>query len=130
MNRRTRAFVGIVLACFLLGLFALRWWHPWDRSAPRTNEQSTNDTKSGEVTASSPKAIAPGAADGSVQVELCGYGKTKPIRTTDDYPLEVVRAAEGAFSSAAERLSAQAQPAARAVGLYARLVAAVRRAGD
>lgn len=130
MNRRTPAFVGIVLACFLLGLFALRWWHPWDRSAPRTNEQSTNDTKSGDVTASSPNAIAPGAADGSVQVELCGYGKTRPIRTTDDYPLEVVRAAEGAFSSAAERLSAQAQPAARAVGLYARLVAAVRRAGD
>ena len=42
----------------------------------------------------------------------------------------MVRAAEGVFSSAAERLSAQAQPAARAVGLYARLVAAVRRAGD
>ena len=74
--------------------------------------------------------MSSGAADGSAPVELCGYGKTKPIRTTDDYPPEVVEAAERAFTSVADRLSAQHQPTARAVGLYARLVAAVRRAGE
>lgn len=118
MNRRTPIFwVGIVSACCVLGLLALLSWHPWDRGAPRTGEQKTND-------------IAQGTADGSAQIELCGYGKTKPIRTTDDYPPEVVRAAERAFASVADRLSAQHPPTARAVGLYARLVAAVRRAGE
>ncbi|MGH6622351.1 MAG: hypothetical protein ACREBN_00185, partial [Burkholderiaceae bacterium] len=77
MSRRRTAL--IVAFCGLLAILALFAWK-WDRE---------------------------GSSDPSAQVELCGYGKTHPIRQTDDYPPEVVKAADQAFTRVADDLSAQ-----------------------
>jgi hypothetical protein len=61
-------------------------------------------------------------------VELCGYGPTKPVRNTGDYPPTVLDKAEQTFSHVAADLVSQAAPQTRAVGLYARLVVAMRLA--
>ena len=61
-------------------------------------------------------------------VELCGYGPTKPIRNTGDYPSAVLEKAEQTFSVVASDLASQSAPQTRAVGLYANLVAAMRLA--
>lgn len=61
-------------------------------------------------------------------VELCGFGRTQPIRDTGDYPPVVRAAAEQTFADVAADLASQTTPQARAVGLYARLVIAMRQA--
>jgi hypothetical protein len=61
-------------------------------------------------------------------VDLCGFGRTQPIRNTGDYPQVVLDKAEQTFSDVANDLSSQSAPQARAVGLYARLVVALRLA--
>lgn len=63
-------------------------------------------------------------------VELCGYGSNRPIRSFGDYPPEVVKAAERAFSSIADSLASEREPRSQAVGLYAKLVEAMRRASE
>ena len=63
-------------------------------------------------------------------VELCGYGSTQPIRDTGDYPAEVIKAADVAFSIVADDLASQPHPRTQAVGLYAKLVVAMRRASE
>jgi hypothetical protein len=100
MSRRRTAL--IVAACGLIAILGVLVWK-WDRE---------------------------GSSDPSANVELCGYGKTHPIRQTDDYPPEVVKAADRAFTSVADDLSTRAQPTPRAVGLYAKLVTDMRRAGE
>ncbi len=54
----------------------------------------------------------------------------RPIRTTGDYPPEVIKTAEQTFASVADSLASQSDPKRRAVGLYAQLVVAMRRAGE
>lgn len=99
---------AIVLAvCCLLGLLAASAWYAMDRVGP------------GSASSDRPGTI-----------ELCGYGKTQPIRTTGDYPPEIVKAAEQAFSSVADSLVSDGPPKSQAVGLYAKLVVAMRRASD
>jgi hypothetical protein len=61
-------------------------------------------------------------------VELCGFGRTQPIRNTSDYPQAVLEKAEQTFSDVANDLSSQSAPQTRAVGLYARRVVALRLA--
>ena len=85
-------------------------WHEWDRTDH--------------------EAAGPASPEPAGKVELCGYGSTKSIRTTSDYPPEVISAAEQAFSNVAASLVAQSPPQTQAVGLYAKLVAAMRRAGE
>ena len=99
---------GIVLAiCCVLVLVALFAWQALDR----IGSDSTSSDRPGSV-------------------ELCGYGSTQPIRITGDYPAEVIKAADVAFSSVADALASQSDPKIQAVGLYAKLVVAMRRAGD
>lgn len=102
MNRnQSLSRAAVVLAISgLIALLALFAWNRWSRD------------------------------DSSATVELCGYGSIKPIRETDDYPPEVVQAADRALTSVADDLSAQSQPTLQAVGHYAMLVAAMRRAGE
>jgi hypothetical protein len=72
----------------------------------------------------------PAAPDRSGNVELCGYGSTQPIRSTSDYPPEVSKVADVTFSNVAGAMASQSQARTQAVGLYAKLVAAMRRASD
>lgn len=99
---------GIVLAiCCVLVLVALFAWHALERTGSD-----------------------PASSDRPGSVELCGYGSTAPIRSTGDYPAEVIKATDVAFSNVAEALASQSDPKIQAVGLYAKLVVAMRRAGD
>ena len=78
------------------------------------------------------KLASPGstAPDPASTVELCGYGATQPIRDTSDYPPELINIAESSLAKVADDLIAQPEANLRAVGLYAKLVVAMRRAGD
>ena len=99
---------AIVLATSsLLGVLAVVAWLALDRSGP-----------------------GPASPDRSGNVELCGYGSTHPIRSTGDHPPEVSKAADATFSSVADAMASQSKARIQAVGLYAKLVAAMRRAGD
>lgn len=70
------------------------------------------------------------STNGTVEtVELCGYGQIRPVRSIDDYPPEVVKAADQAFSDIGTDLRARTLPRAQAVGLYLQMVQAVREAG-
>ncbi len=109
LTRGGKAGVAVGVGCLLIAVSLLAW-HEWDRTEH--------------------EASGPASPDRSGKVELCGYGSTKSIRTTSDYPSEVIGAAEQAFSNVAASLVAQSPPQIQAVGLYAKLVAAMRRAGE
>lgn len=68
------------------------------------------------------------ARDATEAVELCGYGRIAPVGTIDDYPADVVAAANRAFDSIGAELRAQAAPRAQAIGLYLQMVQSVREA--
>jgi hypothetical protein len=98
---------GIILAAScLLGMLAMFAWLALDRSRP------------------GPTSDRPGS------VELCGYGSTPPIRSTGDYPPEVSKTADATFAIVADALASHSQTRTQAVGLYAKLVAAMRRVSD
>jgi hypothetical protein len=94
-------------------------------------ESTERGASSGTAPAPS-KFAAPGptTSDQPGRVELCGYGSTQPIRDTSDYPAELINTAEHALAKVADDLSAQSEANLRAVGLYAKLVVAMRRAGE
>ena len=99
---------AIVLAvCCLLGLLAVLAWY------------AKHQVGSGSASSDRPGSV-----------ELCGYGNTQPIRDTGDYPAEVIKAADVTFSNVADAMASQSHPRTQAVGLYAKLVVAMRRAGD
>ena len=72
--------------------------------------------------------LGPASPDRPGGVELCGYGSTHPIRSTSDYPPEVSKVADAIFAIVADDMASHSHPLSQAVGLYAKLVAAMRRA--
>ncbi len=109
LPRKLSRRAGVVIAtCGLIAVLALLAWVASDRV--------------GHDATSRPSATPPET------VELCGFGPTKPIRNTGDYPPAVLEKAEQTFSDVAADLASQSAPQTRAVGLYARLVVAMRLA--
>jgi hypothetical protein len=74
--------------------------------------------------------VGPASGAGADTVELCGYGPIAPVRSIDDYPADVVKAAEQAFTAIGAELRAQNSPRAQALGLYLQIVQSVRQAGQ
>jgi hypothetical protein len=124
-KRRTAVAIA---GCGLLAVLAWLAWIGSDRDTPEMveapTERGTNKVPS--------KLASPGSTtpDPAGTVELCGYGVTQPIRDTSDYPPGLINIAETTLAKVAEDLMAQPQANLRAVGLYAKLVVAMRRAGD
>jgi hypothetical protein len=98
----------VAAACALLAVLALLAWAASDWSGRGGTSPSST---------TAPKAV-----------ELCGYGPTRPIRSTVDYPSAVREAAERTFAEVAADLASGSAPHSQAVGLYAMLVVAMRQA--
>ena len=128
---RGRAAIAIA-GCVLFVTLAWLAWVAWDRDTPRKVESPTARGVPGGTTQPPSKLTVPGStgSDPADRVELCGYGSTQPIRDTSDYPPELINTAEQTLANVADDLSAQSQANLQAVGLYAKLVVAMRRAGD
>ena len=109
LSRKPGARAGWIIAAFgLVAVLTLLAWVASDQV--------------GRDSTSRPSSTSPAT------VELCGFGRTQPIRNTGDYPQAVLEKAEQTFSDVANDLSSQSVPQTRAVGLYARLVVALRLA--
>jgi hypothetical protein len=124
-KRRTAIAIA---GCGLLVVVVWLAWIGWDRARPETVDSLVGrDTNHAPSKLAAPGPTTPVPAD---SVELCGYGITQPIRDTSDYPPQLINTAERTLTRVADDLIAQPQAKLHAVGLYAKLIIAMRRAGD